>query len=207
MVRTDAPTADESGSKEGTARSFIAASEILSNPDLAKVYTDILLNQPTTNSGIERRLGLAGSTTSMRVGKLKRLGIVADTSSGKESQLTTDPLVLALGEADSQLLFTPVAIAAYGASDEVRELELFLDRHGTAKLLMAVEQTKAYLNGELTRRGVADRLGIEEIEGISITQALEPLLGLFVTAGIIDNEFEHDVHERTLRDTPYVFEG
>ncbi|MDB2269360.1 hypothetical protein PM035_17100, partial [Halorubrum ezzemoulense] len=68
MVVTNAPAADENGSKEGTARSFIAASEILVNPDIARVYTDILLNQPTTNSGIESRLDLAGSTTSMRVG-------------------------------------------------------------------------------------------------------------------------------------------
>lgn len=206
MVVTNTPAVDEDGSKEATARSFIAASEILVNPDIARVYTDILLNQPTTNSGIERRLDLAGSTTSMRVGKLKNLGIVEDVSNGKQSQLQTDPLFLPLGEGKTRMLFGPVAIAAYGASGVVSEIELFLDRHGKAKLLLAVEQTEAYLSGDVTRRGAADRLGVDEIEAISITQALEPILALFVEAGIIDDRFEHDVHERKLRDTPYVFE-
>jgi hypothetical protein len=206
MVMTNTSAADEGGSKESTARSFIAASEILVNPDIARVYTDILLNQPTTNSGIERRLDLAGSTTSMRVGKLKQLGIVEDASTGKKSQLQTDPLFLSLGEGENRMLFGPVAIAAYGASDAVSEIELFLDRHGKAKLLLAVEQTQAYLNGEVTRRGAADRLDVDAIEGISITQALEPILALFAEAGIIENRFEHDVHERKLRNTPYVFD-
>lgn len=206
MVVTNTSAVDEGGPKEGTARSFIAASEILVNPGIARVYTDILLNQPTTNSGIERRLDLAGSTTSMRVGELKKLDIVEDVSSGKESQLQTDPLFLPLGEGNTQLLFGPVAIAAYGASDVVSEIDLFIDRHGKAKLLMAVEQTEAYLSGEVTRRGAADRLGVDEIEANSVTQALEPILALFVEAGIIDDRFEHDVHERKLRGTPYVFE-
>lgn len=196
----------DDGSKEDTARSFIAASEILLNPDLARVYTDILLNQPTTNSGIERRLDRAGSTISMRVGNLKNLGVVEDISSGRESQLRTEPLCLPLGEGDTRILFGPVAIAAYGVSDVESEIERFLDRHGKAKLLMAVEQTDAYLRGEVTRRGVADKLEIAEIEAIGITQALEPILALFVDAGIIDDQFEHDVHERKLRDSLYVFE-
>jgi hypothetical protein len=142
----------------------------------------------------------------MRVGKLKNLGIVKHVSNGKESQLRTDPLSLPLGEGKSRMLFGPVVIAAYGASDVVSEIELFLDRHGKAKLLLAVEQTEAYLSGEVTRRGAADRLGVDEIEAISITQALEPIPALFVKAGIIDDRFEHDVHERKLRDAPYVFE-
>ncbi|MGQ3330625.1 DUF7437 domain-containing protein [Halorubrum sp. FL23] len=206
MVVTNAPAAGEDGSKEGTARSFIAASEILVNPDIARVYTDILLNQPTTNSSIERRLDLAGSTTSMRVGKLKNLDIVEDVSSGKESQLRTDSLLLPVGEGETRILFDPLTIAAYGASGEVSEIELFVDRHGKAKLLMAVEQTRAYLSGEVTRRGAADRLNVDEIEAISITQALEPIIALFVKAGLIDDSFEHDVHDRKIRNTPYVFE-
>ncbi len=71
---------------------------------------------------------------------------------------------------------------------------------------MAVEQTQAYLSGEVTRRGAADCLGVDETEAVSITQALEPIPALFVEAGLID-QFEHDVHERKLRDVPYVFES
>jgi hypothetical protein len=99
----------------------------------------------------------------------------------------------------------PAIIAVYGAIGVDDDLELFVDRHGKAALAPAVMATLTYLQGETTRRDVADELDIPAVEAIAVTQAIERIIAVVkdddpTLSGIT---FEVDVHERALEQGPY----
>lgn len=186
------------------ARSFLSAAELLGDHELARVYTDILLNQPTTNSTVASRLGLPASTTSERVSHLMDLDIVQDTSDGKANQLITDPIEFTVSLNDGTVVVTPTIIAAYGAKGQIDDIDLFLDRHGRAKLVEAVEYTVAYLAGNLSRRSIGADMDLSSVEAIAITQAIEPIVALLHTVDTTIPKLEHDVHTRKIAAAPYV---
>jgi hypothetical protein len=74
--------------------------------------------------------------------------------------------------------------------DELKEIERFYDRYGEEKLLRAIRKTGDYLRGDLTRRGAAERLDIDAIEGIRITKATERWYHLFVAADVVDDDID-----------------
>jgi hypothetical protein len=206
MGTSQPPSPNDKDDTVAVARSFLSATELLSDHELARVYTDILLNQPTTNSNIASRLGLPESTTSERVTRLIELDIVRDTSDGKANQLVTDPIEFTVSLNTGTVVVTPTIIAAYGARDQVDEIELFLDRHDRAKLVAAVEYTIAYLDGELSRRSIGVEMDLSSVEAIAITQAVEPIVALLHAVDTTLPELEHDVHTRKITAAPYVVE-
>ena len=204
-MKTSQPSSPNDGNDTVTvAQSFLSAAELLSDHELARMYTDILLNSPTTNSAIASRLGLPASTTSERVTRLKEVGIVHDTSDGKANQLITEPIVFTVSLDGATVTVTPTIIAAYGAKNQVEDIDLFLDRHGKAKLVEAVEYTTEYLDGGLSRRSIGVDMELSAVEAIAITQALEPIVALLRTVDTSTPMFEHEVHTGTMADTPYV---
>jgi len=99
----------------------------------------------------------------------------------------------------------PAIIAVYGATSVDDDLELYVDRHGKAALAPAVMGTITYLQGETTRRGVADDLNIPAVEAIAVTQAIERTLAVVKNFDptLSDVTFAVDVHERALEEGPY----
>lgn len=204
MGTSQPPSPNDGDDTVAVAQSFLSAAELLSDHELARIYTDILLNSPTTNSAIASRLDLPASTTSERVTRLKDVGIVHDTSTGKANQLVTEPIEFTVSVDGATVTVTPTIIAAYGAKSQDDDISLFLDRHGKAKLVEAVEYTTEYLDGGLSRRSIGVEMGLSSVESIAITQALEPIVALLRTVDTSTPEFEHDAHTRTMADTPYV---
>lgn len=205
MGTSQPPSPNDRNDTVAVAQSFLSAAELLSEAELARVYTDILLNHPTTNSAVAARLDLAASTISERVTRLMELGIVYDTSDGKANQLVTDPIEFTVSLDDGTATVTPTVIAAYGAKNQVDDIELFLDRHGRAKLVEAVEYTTAYLDGDLSRRSIGVEMELSSVEAIAITQALEPIVALLHTVNTSTPELA-DVHAQKVAATPYVID-
>lgn len=204
MGASQPPSPNDRNNTVAVAQSFLSAAELLGEAALARVYTDILLNRPTTNSAIASRLELPASTTSERVTRLKELGIVHDTSDGKANQLVTNPIEFTVSLGDGTVTVTPTIIAAYGAKNQVDDIELFLDRHGRAKLVEAVEYTIAYLDGDLSRRSIGVEMELSSVEAIAITQALEPIVALLHTVDESTPELAQDTHAQNGAATPYV---
>lgn len=206
MGTSQPPSPNDGDDTVAVARSFLSAAELLSDHELARVYTDILLNQPTANSELASRLKMPASTTSERVKRLLELGIVRDTSDGKANQLVTDPIEFTVSLDHGTVVVTPTIIAAYGAKAQVDDIELFLDRHGRAKLVEAVEYTIAYLDGDCSRRSIGAEMDLSSVEAIAITQAIEPIVALLHTVDATLPALEHDVHTRKVAAAPYSIE-
>lgn len=195
-----------SGDAGSAARQFFVVQELLGSPELARFYTDLLINSPTTITAARERQQLSKSTAYKYANTLAELSVVeeldeydhgsalwrADPVSGN----WTDQATIELG---------PALIAVYGATSVDEDLALFVDRHGKAELAPAIAATISYLKGDTTRRGVADELGVPAVEGIAVTQAIEGILAVVTDHDptLADVDFAVDIHERTIADAPY----
>lgn len=193
---------------ENAFRDFFVANDLLRHAGRARVYTDVLLNQPTTVSELDARLEMSPSSASKYVNELQEDGLVTDVSdSGRKKQLTTTPVVFTVTTSeDEQYTVTPTVIAAAGARGVVDDLDTFVERHGYAKLAAAVAGTVAYLNGDLTRRGVGRELDLPEVEAITVTIALEGIVGQLSDVDPALAPYDVDVHDLDEADAPYARE-
>ena len=189
-----------------TAHQFFVIQELLTTPDLARFYTDLLINSPTTVVAARDRQGFSKSTAYKYANTLAELSIVTelDTYQNGSSLWRAEP-VSGNWTDQATIELGPVLIAVYGATSVDDDLKLFVDRHGKAALAPVVMSTIEYLKGETTRRGVANDLDIPAVEAIAVTQAIERIITVVkdhdpTLTGV---SFDVDVHDRALDQSPY----
>jgi hypothetical protein len=189
-----------------TAHRFFVIQELLGTPELARFYTDILINTPTTITAARERQNFSKSTAYKYANMLEELGVAEQLDEYQDGSALwrADP-VSGNWTDEITLEFGPAIIAVYGATSVDDDLELYVDRHGKAALAPAVMGTITYLQGEITRRGVADDLNIPAVEAIAVTQAIERVLAVVKNfdSALSDVTFEVAVHERALEEGPY----
>lgn len=203
---SNAPTPIQPPDAGHTAHRFFVIQELLGTPELARFYTDLLINSPTTVTATRKRQGFSKSTAYKYANTLAELDIAEelDEYDNGSSLWRTDP-VSGVWTDEMTLALGPAIIAVYGATSVDDDLELFVDRHGKAALAPAVMATLAYLQGETTRRGVADDLGVPAVEAIAVTQAIERIISVVkdYDPTLSDITFDVDVHNRALEQGPY----
>lgn len=203
---SNAPTPGQPPDAGRAARQFFVLQELLGSPELARFYTDLLINTPTTITAARERQGFSKSTAYKYANMLSELGVAEELDEYEDgSALWRAAPVSGDWTDEITLEFGPAIIAVYGATSVDDDLELFVDRHGKAALAPAVMATIRYLQGETTRRGVADDLGVPAVEAIAVTQAIERVLAVVKdydpTLGNVT--FEVDVHDRAIEQGPY----
>jgi len=189
-----------------TVHRFFVVQELLGAPELARFYTDLLINSPTTVLAVRDRQDFSKSTAYKYANTLTELGVAEELDTYEDgSALRRAEPVTGTWTDESTLELGPAIIAVYGATSVEDDLALFVDRHGKAALAPAVTATIAYLEGERTRRSVADDLGVPAVEAIAVTQAIERILAVVKDHDptLADMTFEVDPHERAIDQGPY----
>ena len=203
---SNVPTPTQPPDAGHTARRFFVVQELLGTPELARFYTDLLINSPTTVTAARDRQGFSKSTAYKYANTLVELGIVEELDAYEDgsSLWRADP-VSGNWTDETTIELGPVIIAVYGATSVDDDLELFINRHGRAALAPAVTATIEYLTGETTRRGVADDLGVPAVEAIAVTQVIERIITVVKDHDpmLDDITFEVDVHDRAIEQAPY----
>lgn len=203
---SNAPTPVQPPDAGHTAHQFFVVQELLANPELARFYTDLLINSPTTITAARDRQGFSKSTAYKYANSLAELGVAEELDEYVDgsSLWRADP-VSGDWTGEMTLELGPALIAVYGATSIDDDLELFVDRHGKAALAPAVMATIEYLKGETTRRGVADDLEIPAVEGIAVTQVIERILAVVkeYDPTLSDVTFDVTIHERAVEQAPY----
>lgn len=197
------PTESSSGS---AARRFFAIQELLTSPELARFYTDVLINSPTTIPAARDRLGISKSTAYKFINTLEELGIAEELDQFEDGSALwqTEP-VAGVWNDENAVEFGPTVIAVYGATSIDDDLELFIQRHGKAAIAPAVLETIEYLKGNKTRRGIAEALEIPAVEGIAVSQAIEQIIGVVgdYDPVLADIAFDVEIHDRAIEQAPY----
>lgn len=203
---SNAPTSPHSPDAGSAAHRFFAVQELLRTPELARFYTDLLINSPTTITAARERQAFSKSTAYKYANMLAELGIATELDEYEAGSALwhADP-VSGVWMDEGTVEFGPTLIAVFGATSVDDDLELYVDRHGKAELAPAVTATISYLTGDVTRRGVADALGIPAVEGIAVTQAIERIVAVVKASdpSLEDVTFDVDVHDRALEHGPY----
>jgi len=180
--------------------------ELLGTPELARFYTDLLINSPTTVTAARDRQEFSKSTAYKYANMLAELGVAAELDEYEDgSALWRAEPVTGNWTDETTLELGPVIVAVYGATSVDDDLELFVDRHGKAALAPAVTATIDYLKGNTTRRGVADDLGVPAAEAIAVTQAIERIIAVVKDHDptFDDIRFEVVVHDRAIEQAQY----
>jgi hypothetical protein len=188
------------------AHRFFAFQELLATPELARFYTDLLINSPTTITAARDRQGLSKSTAYKYANTLEEMNIAEelDEHDNGSTLWRTDP-VSGIWNSETAVTLSPTVIAVYGATAVDDDLALFVDRHGKAALAPAISATIEYLNGNTTRRGVAVALDVPAVEGIAVSQAIERIIGVVRDAdpSLKDLSDAVEIHERAIEHAPY----
>lgn len=203
---SNAPTPVQPPDAGTTAHRFFVVQELLGTAELARFYTDLLINSPTTITAARDRQGFSKSTAYKYANTLAELGVAEELDTYEDgSSLWRVAPVSGNWTDETTIELGPVIIAVYGATSVNDDLELFIDRHGKAALAPAITATLNYLNGDTTRRGVADTLDVPVVEAIAVTQVIERII-----AEVKDHDptldgvtFDVDVHDRALEQAPY----
>ena len=203
---SDAPPTTQQPDEGHTARRFFVFQELLGTPELARFYTDLLVNSPTTVTAARDRQEFSKSTAYKYANMLAELGVAAELDEYEDGSALwrTEP-VTGNWTDETTLELGPVIVAVYGATSVDDDLELFVDRHGKAALAPAVTATIEYLQGNTTRRGVADDLGVPAVEAIAVTQAIERIIAVVKAHDptLDDVTFDIDVHDQAIEQAPY----
>jgi len=201
-----APPATRHPDTGNTARRFFVFQQLLGTPELARFYTDLLINSPTTVTAARDRQGFSKSTAYKYANTLAELGVAAELDAYEDgSALWRAEPVSGNWTDETTLEIGPVIVAVYGATSVDDDLELFVDRHGKAALAPAVTATIDYMTGKTTRRGVADALSVPAVEAIAVTQAIERIIAVVgeYDPTLDDVTFNVDVHDRAIKQAPY----
>jgi len=188
------------------AQQFFIIQELLQTPELARFYTDMLINSPTPVTAVRDRQGLSKSTAYKYANTLAELGVATELDTYEDGSTLWQADAISGNWADQTTIeLGPVIIAVYGATSVDDDLDLFVDRHGKPALAPAVMATIAYLNGEATRRGVGETLDIPSVEAIAVTQAIERIIAVVkpYDPTLKENTFEVTVHDCAVDKGPY----
>ncbi|WP_458210621.1 DUF7437 domain-containing protein [Haladaptatus sp. NG-SE-30] len=198
----------KNGSPDGNqgAATFFVAQKLLSDPNLAYFYTDLLINSPTTIKQAMARQNIVKSTAYKYANELAELGIAEELDQLEDGAALwqADSIAGTWETGDTELIVSPTVIAVYGAAKVDDDIKYFSERYGNERLLRAIDETLKYLNGNHTRRGVASSLQVSSAAGIAISQAIEAVIGVVSRYDPELTDFSEEIHQRTIVDAPYT---
>jgi len=161
---------------EETFNDLLTYAELLTTPQLARLYIYILQHGPVTIDKIKDELEMAHSTTYKYIGQLEEMKIVSRDEDETPTTVIATPLKLEIDGAHGEFLATPAVIDAIGRQLENDDIRVFVDRQGVAKLAAAVHYTRRIIDGELSQRTAANKLNVHPVEGMTVFAALQDVL-------------------------------
>ena len=161
---------------EETVNDLLTYAELLNSPKLARLYTYVLRHGPVTIEAVKDDLDLPHSTTYKYVGELEEMGILTRHEEESPTTITVEPIRLKLDTDHGEVVATPVLVDAIGRQLDTEDIRVFVDRQGIGKLAAALHYTLRVMDGELTQRTAANKLGVHPVEGVTVITALQDVV-------------------------------
>jgi|AntDeeMetagen285_2_1112576.scaffolds.fasta_scaffold02111_2 predicted transcriptional regulator len=160
-------------------RQDFLVTDLLKHPVKAQVYTALLIEGPAGHEELADEISSAGRTTVYNT--LRELGEASQINVDKTTepyQYNADPVRKEITNDDGDVAFTatPAFIAVISATEVRDDINAFYEQHGVETLATAYQATIEYLNGQLSRRMTADKIGVSTYAAIAITEEIEEVL-------------------------------
>lgn len=166
----------ETTDPEETLGVLLTYAELLTTPQLARLYVHVLRTGPVTVDAVKDELDLPHSTTYKYVGELEEQGILTRHDDETPALLTVEAIHLTLDTDHGEAVATPALVAAIGRQVDTEDIRVFVDRQGVPKLAAALHYALRVRNGELTQRTAANKLDVHPVEGMTIVTALQDVI-------------------------------
>ena len=161
---------------EETVNNLLTYAALLNTPQLARLYIYALRNGPVTIEAVKRDLEFPHSTTYKYIGELEEMGILTRHENDTPTTISVEPIRLKLETAHGDVFATPVLVDAIARQVDTDDIRVFVDRQGIPKLAAAVHYTLRVMDGELTQRTAANKLGVHPVEGMTVITALQDVI-------------------------------
>ncbi len=161
---------------EETVNEFLSIAALVTEPNLARLYTFILGHGPVEIETIKADLGLPHSTTYKYLGRLEEMGVLTRYDEQRPTTVAVDAIHVQLDTEHGTVAVTPVLVAAIGRQVDIEDIRVFVERQGVPKLAAALHYTYRVNAGELTQRTAANKLGVHPVEGMTVISALQDVI-------------------------------
>ena len=104
------------------------------------------------------------------------MGILTRHEDETPTTISVEPIRLKLETAQGDVIATPVLIDAIARQVDTEDIRVFVERQGIPKLAAAVHYTLRVMDGELTQRTAANKLGVHPVEGMTVITALREVI-------------------------------
>lgn len=161
---------------EDTVNDFLSIAELVSEPDLARLYTYILQHGPVEVQAIKTDLDLPHSTAYKYLDRLEEMEILTRHDDQRPTTVTVDPIHVQLETDHGPVAVTPVLVDAIGRQVDTEDIRVFVERQGIPKLAAALHYTHRVNAGELTQRTAANKLDVHPVEAMTVITALQDVI-------------------------------
>lgn len=155
---------------------MLAISDVIENRRHARVYSRVIELETATVEEIAQDLDSSATTVYEDVNRLRDRGILERITDSQPHRYRARQIELTVHADDDTYEITPTFIVALARSETNENIQLFLDRHGTAGLATAVDYAGAYVRGEMTARVMAREQEIPVLEAETILQELRDVI-------------------------------
>jgi len=161
---------------EDTVNDFLSIAELVSEPDLARLYTYILQHGPVEVQPIKTDLDLPHSTAYKYLDRLEEMDILTRHDDQRPTTVTVESIHVQLETDHGPVAVTPVLVDAIGRQVDTEDICVFVERQGIPKLAAALHYTHRVNAGELTQRTAANKLDVHPVEGMTVITALQDVI-------------------------------
>lgn len=161
---------------EETFNDFLTYAELLNTPELARLYIYILRQGPIEIETIKTELEVPHSTTYKYVRRLEEMGVLTRHDEETPTLVSVEAIRLLLDTEQGEVAASPTLIDAIGRQLDTEDIRVFTERQGIAKLAAALHYTLRIIDGDLTQRTAASKLGVHSVEGMTVITALQDVI-------------------------------
>lgn len=135
---------------------FPTFTELLSNTDLASLYTSIRHTSPATAPDLVETADVSKKTVYEYLDKLEQAGLISKTGNESgASTYTAEDFELTLTIREVAVSITPELVEGIAHADGYPVVSRVLDDHGLVTFALAHDLVKAHSNGDVTTRQIA----------------------------------------------------
>lgn len=167
------------GDPSRTITGIPTLTELLTNPDLAALYTAIRDSTATTGPELVETMAVSKKTVYEYLRKLEQVGLITEigTEDGT-SVYNAEPFEFTLTIRDIEVSITPDIVAVVAHEDEYPIISRVREEHGLVTFALAYDLVMAHNEGDITTRQISTLTELSAGTTYDLVHALYEILDL-----------------------------
>lgn len=167
------------GTDPETITSLPTFTELLTNPDLAALYTAIHRSESATAPDLTASASVSKKTVYEYLRRLTRAGLVTETDEHAGTRVyEAADFEWTLTVRDVEVSITPALVEAVAHEDEYPVIARVLDDHGIVTFALVYDLVTAHSDGDVTTRQISQLTGLSSGTTYDIVESMYAIFDL-----------------------------